>query len=375
MNSELRRLTQKILECFDPETSLYLYEPGSSKKEPYQGGLSILTFSTVSPDTSRFKEFCKTGGIPYYMPVWSLQDLLSAGLYLRDSGRVPEDMIEFYSEQNIQERYEEFGGIFRHVLPPLMQSLNRTYLEKKKAIAKAVGYDILNIGDIENDEVSHYILQYDVQTSGNRPFAFKGAQFASPRTAEQLQSKILSVSIRTKITTLMKNDETGYCNDVCPQIYESVVGQILTMPQNIIFERKSFPDGSWEEASMKFREHVSGRVPKFDELEEGVLYTSLNTNFPVVDHILKKEGVVFGIQVTRNTSLKRDVKEKTWDKLFEQLGIKPSQFRFILCPSPHLVNDYQIRLRDLPFDVEIWKLPKDYGLSQLQLYPKIAIES
>jgi hypothetical protein len=162
-----------VLECFDPETSLYLYEPADANSGPHFAGLTIPIFTTVSPNTSRYKEFTKNGGRSYYMPIWSLQDLLSAGAYLKESGRVPDDTLDLYSEQSIRERYDEFGGIFRHVLPESKKDIVRTYAKKRQAINGAIGKDILSIGDIEDDEVSHFILQYDVKIDGEYPFFYQ----------------------------------------------------------------------------------------------------------------------------------------------------------------------------------------------------------
>ena len=54
---------KRLLGCFDPETSLYLMEPGISVAEPFIGGLLIPTLATVSPNPAQYKEFCKNGGI------------------------------------------------------------------------------------------------------------------------------------------------------------------------------------------------------------------------------------------------------------------------------------------------------------------------
>ena len=48
-----------VLDCFDPETSLYLMEPGESVVEPHFMGVRIPTLTTVSPLLARYKEFCK----------------------------------------------------------------------------------------------------------------------------------------------------------------------------------------------------------------------------------------------------------------------------------------------------------------------------
>ena len=63
-----------ILHSLDPGTSLYLFEPDSSKIEPIYTGLKVQTIATCSPDTVQYKEFCKNGAQKYYMPCWTLAE-------------------------------------------------------------------------------------------------------------------------------------------------------------------------------------------------------------------------------------------------------------------------------------------------------------
>ena len=69
-------ISRSLLSCFDPEKSLYLYEPGESRKEPYFSGLQIPTMCSVSPDRERYKEFEKNRAVKLYMPPWTLPELL-----------------------------------------------------------------------------------------------------------------------------------------------------------------------------------------------------------------------------------------------------------------------------------------------------------
>ena len=53
--------------CFNPEETLYLYEPDDLLAEPLYDH-SIPTLSTNSPDKRRYKEFVKNGAVTLYMP-------------------------------------------------------------------------------------------------------------------------------------------------------------------------------------------------------------------------------------------------------------------------------------------------------------------
>lgn len=166
-----------LLACFDPETSLYLYEPYQSRREPHIAGLNIPTFATVSPDTSRYSQFSKNGGLIYYMPVWELTDLITAGLYLKNKGKVPVDLLEYYSEDSIRERFA-----------------SKDYLiyiaaQKKQELKRAIYEKISTIEDLQESKVSSLIALYDVQTDGNFPFKTKTLKFSSEQTAKKLQSQ------------------------------------------------------------------------------------------------------------------------------------------------------------------------------------------
>ena len=54
-------------------------------------------------DSKRYKEFRKQNTMLFYMPVWSLAELRSVGEYIK------------YDSNLIDECYERFGEIFRHI--------------------------------------------------------------------------------------------------------------------------------------------------------------------------------------------------------------------------------------------------------------------
>ena len=107
-------ISRSLLQCFDPKKSLYLYEPGKSFEEPYFEELSLPIMCSVSPDIRRYKEFEKNGALKFFMPPWTLPELLAVGEFVRkrSPNQVP------LSPEDMSKRYYEFGGIFRHVLPP-----------------------------------------------------------------------------------------------------------------------------------------------------------------------------------------------------------------------------------------------------------------
>ena len=62
--------------------------------------------------------------------------------------------------------------------------------------------DILSIGDIEDDRVSHFILQYDVETFGDHRYRSKTSNFVSESTLDQVRLKIREVDLKERIQSL-----------------------------------------------------------------------------------------------------------------------------------------------------------------------------
>ena len=165
-------MNPNVFDCFDQYTSLYLMEPEVSKVEPTIGGLWLPTLLTASPLLDRYKEFCKNGGEKFYMPVFELKELQAIGKYLLDhKNAIPDEMKAVYTPGRIQERFDEFGGIFRIVLPRSVKVVFTMREERKRALSQCVASDILNSeGNIEEAHISHLLMQYDVDRDGNDAF-------------------------------------------------------------------------------------------------------------------------------------------------------------------------------------------------------------
>jgi hypothetical protein len=121
--------------------SLYLIEPGLRIKiGPYLTDIPTL-ITVCSSDISCYHQFQKHGGVYFYMPCYTEQELLTLGHYLRGGkkddddddvtspptsipSRLPEGMDEKeYTEESLKNRFKQFGGIIRSVFP-----LSRHYL-------------------------------------------------------------------------------------------------------------------------------------------------------------------------------------------------------------------------------------------------------
>ena len=82
-----------------------MVEPGASKIEPYP--TNIPTLITTPPDTIRYKYFARNGAVEYYMPTYTLEELLSIGEYLRSENRVPEETRHLYNPEEIEKSFSK----------------------------------------------------------------------------------------------------------------------------------------------------------------------------------------------------------------------------------------------------------------------------
>jgi hypothetical protein len=160
-----------VVRGFNTENTVYLYEPLSLTAEPLVTGNMIKTVITVSPNTVRYKEFAKMIGQRFlYMPTFSLVELLAIGAFMREelkkSGTL-NDATELYSPEAIEQRYYEYGGIIRRVLP----SDNEEAVANSQAQKRAyIGVDLhLALREInsaqEISEVGSYIVHWSAQRS------------------------------------------------------------------------------------------------------------------------------------------------------------------------------------------------------------------
>jgi hypothetical protein len=143
-----------------------------------------------------YKEFCKNGGVKLYMPVFTLPELLSIGKYLLDDRCVPEELTKEYSPKQIERRFHQFGGILRHVLPLSVSYLTRCLLDQSEAISKCDAHALLMSGNIEDTDVSDFIMQYIVKTDGKFPFEEYGLDFVNKQSQHRFKISLARLPCR-----------------------------------------------------------------------------------------------------------------------------------------------------------------------------------
>ena len=191
-------ISRSLLQCFDPNKSIYLYGPGESNKGPLFAELSIPIMCSVSPDIRRYKEFEKYGVLKFFMPSWTLRELLAVGEFVRkrSPNQVP------LSPEDISKRYYEFGGIFRHVFASDMMSIRRN----QEVAIQSLDPRLFLLDEIfqERRELGPFIAQYQVDTEGLVAYRDAHLNFTSDSIRTRVESRFMAMDLDHKVRFLIK---------------------------------------------------------------------------------------------------------------------------------------------------------------------------
>ena len=370
-----------VLNCFDPATTMYFFEPGETTGiEPYGRVSAISTLQTVSPDTSRYKEFRKIAA-KAYMPVFTKNELVAIGRDMRARPDFDAELLEsgFYSDEAIQGRFDTFNGIMRHVLPSSRQSLKTAFVEREEQLNTIEAAAFLR-GNIESKDVSHYMAIYDVpkdQANGVYDFTSFVLAPVAADVESRLHLRVKETSLKDRINELQRYSATGINKfGAVPSIFKSVVADHLL--GGVTWRKRSAKPRHDEDAAAKTAKGEKnkalaappaastdplelrlplptlsplGDVPVYDKMLPNVLYRSLNKNFPFCDMVYLDDGggttrpsKVVCVQVSIEGRGRR-VSKKVLDKFCAHLGWgaspTPEQLaliEYVYCPLPALAD-------------------------------------
>lgn len=197
-------------EGYDIKTTLYMFEPDLSYIQPFS--TDIPTVITVSPNSIRYHEFLKQKGAgKLYMPVWTFEELLEAREFFPNAP----------TEKEVTERFNEFGGIFRYIFPTSHDVIREARQKRMQAINDLNLQKLLATGNIEDISLSHLIAQYqniplkDNKAEHIEAFTSFTLDLVSDELQIELRKRLHAVANFEKITTLIKNDQTGFMNKLC----------------------------------------------------------------------------------------------------------------------------------------------------------------
>ena len=333
-----------IFFLFKPECTLYLYEPRGLLQEPV--GSRFKTIATCSPNRRHYKEFCKNGAIKFYMPCWTLNEIKAVGAHVA-SNRA--DMKDFYSPEEIEKRFEQFGGIIRYVLPPNQKALNAAKREQQarlhstKRFHFAVGQDIEKTDDMK-ENISHHILQYNVKYHGPEgSFTSFSLVSSSKFVTEYMKNQVLSVNELDEAVRRLQLMLIGA--EYNENLFEAVVSSCISQGK---LNCEVYENESW--VKHDFGKMVLEHLPKEEEdvskMKPGCLYSPADPKFPLVDFIYVKEDIkkngreVFSIQVTKANRHSKPL--TTHRSCLKRLGLdekKDTLHIYVAC-DPHDAEKY-----------------------------------
>ena len=413
-----------VLNLFDGKETLYLYEPDAEKKEPfYKHG--IPTLATCSPDDSRYKEFVKNGGEKLFMPCLTLDELLCIGKFLVKEGDLSNEMKELYSDKKITERFNEFGGIYRNVLPSSLRYESYIKLHKFTVISdltKETVYKLLASANIENPDISHLLAQFDVKKEGKDAFKKYTMQFVGDNIPKDLQSKLELLTFEETRHLLVRADETGFLDVFARDQYEKFIVKyhlqgfeadtrssiIETTTTTKAVKTANTTTNTIKAVKTKTTKAVKtntttttpssrnddnnttnqwiskyvisknqfklaeGDPPIFKDMTPGILYYSLNPVFPLADIMYmttdsNNKSELCAVQVSREKG-NRNITEDTASLFLNLLGLEDfSNVKYYYFSRPSNVEKVKIIIPStLKFkDVQIVKVPLSYDFKKV----------
>ena len=284
-----------LIECFDPARTVYLYEPASTKGS-YPSLVPCRSLATVSPLAERIQEFTKNGG-RRYMPVWTLPELLSVGAYLRNSvcNQQNKFVQEEYTSEKIKRRFDQYGGIFRHVLPQTRDQLKNSAVAQAKALQDL---DLRLLSDpgvtIDKDgskTISHFILQYNVDEDFETVYLDFPSERVKAMYMERVRNLEFAEAIAHAYKCLMANKP-----DMLAAALEHAA--FFMLQEGVAWQKCS---GAIDKATFQRNKMIRvlvEKLPTFDDMEPGVLYVHASVNFKAIEAVFKgADGKVYAVQV------------------------------------------------------------------------------
>ena len=400
-----------VLDSFDQDTSLYLMEPGSSKREPFFEMLNIPTLLTTYPRIDRYNEFSKSGGVANYLPVYQLKELQAIGKYLVEHECIPRELTELYAPDQIAERFEKFGGTYRSVLPKKESFVDASLANRRFYVNGCNASELLLLyGNIHDERLSD-LMWYDVNTEGKSPFRRPRLKFVSNGVRQLLERRVLEVGAPSQRIALKYNDDIGHFEDIAPLLFQKVVCDMLVggvqwkkKTQTLRWDRLSGTvDGAemstgsdmqvWTDCEFDAGDRVDGEL-EFAKMSPGQICIPPKSKHPVFDMYTKRESkddkkqelIVF-LLAGQNTVTRQEFEVSAMFNFFERIGLtgnslKRVKIRLVLIPRPTVAEEavlvpnrdhfYENAQVDADIEVkahlveelkeyEVWQMPSDYS--------------
>jgi hypothetical protein len=204
---------EAVLRCFDPVTTLYFFEPGSTNNvEPVADIHELPTLLTTTPNIDRYKEFCKEA-TTMYCPVYTKEELLAIGRDIRQPARGLRSKLgdlygskfgDLYSDDNISQRFDLYGGMFYFVLPAATVRVNQNLTRRKAFFQKTDFTKMVNVpsSELVLGDAGTFALLYDVGRRDDGTWDFLEHSFKY--TGVEVERKVREVYTNMDFDKLLK---------------------------------------------------------------------------------------------------------------------------------------------------------------------------
>jgi hypothetical protein len=204
--------SRAVCRLTNSDKSLMMFEPGETNTPVFYFGLDRMQIlATVSPDSSRYKEFVKNGGLQFYKPCPSTPSLLAFGAVMRP--RFSADLQKLYSTSNIKERIRSFGHFQRYIFPSSASDEKRIILRRDEALLNLSNEDLqrlaLHYQLFDQDKInplSHWFLRYEIDREKGDPFGAPFLMATSKSFMHAVNQRFTGVELSSKIEALMQLD-------------------------------------------------------------------------------------------------------------------------------------------------------------------------
>jgi hypothetical protein len=313
------------------ENTLMMIEPGRTRTPiPYEGLDRMQILATVSPDTTRYKEFCKNGGTMCFKPCPSACALLAMGAVMRPC--VTDALQSFYASSSIMDRIRTIGPFQRYVLPAsttdVVDQLKRfdsalASLSEEKLMKLAFCQQLFDNDNI--DPTSHWFMRYEVDREQENPY-FSASQFFVPTTKNimnRIRTRLAKMSLQQKIEELIKlNNEGSSASDASlarewlEDVFAAHASSEKWTSKQIQSPRYQIMDST---LLLQFKHVVQGSVQPWSAMAPETLYYRIDPFFPFVDGVWKQNDQLFAFQAT--TSSKHPKTVATFCSFLERIGL------------------------------------------------------
>lgn len=211
---------------------------------------------------------------------------------------------------------------------------------------------ILAIKDHKNPTEGYSLLGMAVREYGYGQYRTFVSNFVSEYIRDVLLQKFVGVSLLEKAAILLSDDESNHKNPACNELFKEVVAELLISENGVEWAvREGLQCDSdetrvpmkWLPFERKLERCIRGTTPEFLDMEENVLYSPSDFDFPLVHHMFKCGDELAVFRVIRNCGNRDIVNSCSIKALIEKVGLPDtSKLRLYLISSPSVADTIMI---------------------------------